>query len=392
MLTPNADWSFQSTQNDQQPGLINLGYGFPDPALLPTDVMTRACETAVRRFGPAMLEYGANAGPAPLLAMLRGHLAGMGEGEVAPGEIMITNGNSHALDLLTTLFTKPGDVVLVESPTYHLALRVLRDHPVELVAAPTDDAGVDVTQLAHLTQQLKHAGKRVSALYCVPTFNNPRGISVPLAQRQSLVNWAAKESVMIFEDDVYRELAYDGPAPPSLWSLAPRGTVARLGSFAKTLAPGLRLGFLTASETVVAQVADCGLIDSAGGVAHFAACCVAGLFDNGDYAHQVERLRQAYRSRRDALVGALQEHLSGGCNWRVPAGGFFVWVTLPAGMDSIVLLDRAREAGMAFVPGSKFFSDDSTTGTKHLRLAFTLYGEAQLKEAAKRLGQAIRGQ
>ncbi len=390
---PPIDWSLLSTQAVHLPGLINLGYGYPDPALLPTEAMARACETALKRFGPAMLEYGANAGPAPLLTMLRNHLAALGEGDVAPDEIMITPGNSHALDMLTTLYTQPGDVLLVESPTYHLALRVLRDHPVELVAVPGDEDGIDVAQLITRVAELKRAGKRVSALYCVPTFNNPMGVSLPDARRKQLVNWAASEQVMIFEDDVYRELAYDAPAPPSLWAIAPRqgNPVVRMGSFAKTLAPGLRLGFVTARADVIARMADCGLVDSAGGIAHFVACCVAGLFENGAYAPQVERLRTAYRARRDALLQAMQAHLPESCAWRVPGGGFFVWVKLPAGQDSAVLLKASQPLGVAFQPGRKFFTQpaDGNAGHNYIRLAFTLYDAAQLTEAAKRLGAAI---
>lgn len=397
-LTPNSsqastgrpiNWSLLSTQAVDQPGLINLGYGYPDPALLPTDAMTRGTQTTIAKMGSRALEYGANAGPAPLLAHVRAHLAQIGEGDIAPNEIMITNGNSHALNLLAALFMRPGNVMLVESPTYHLALRLLRDHPVELVAAPGDADGIDVMKLTTLVQRLKREGKTVRALYCVPTFNNPTGVSLPDARRRQLVAWAANEDVLIFEDDVYRELAYDAPAPPSLWSIAPRGSVvARMGSFAKTLAPGLRLGYLTASEPVITRSVECGLIDSAGGIAHFVGCCVAGLFENGDYASQVERLRSAYRSRRDALITALREHLPPTCEWRVPGGGFFVWVQLPDGIDSATLLAEATKLGVAFVPGHKFFSDDGGAG--YMRLAFTLYDEARLAEAAWRLGQAIR--
>jgi DNA-binding transcriptional MocR family regulator len=392
-LTSPIDWSLLSTQAVHQPNLINLGYGYPDPALLPTEAMARACDTALKRFGPTMLEYGANAGPAPLLSMLRSHLAALGEGDVAPDQIMITPGNSHALDMLTTLHTQPGDVVLVESPTYHLALRVLRDHPVELVAAPSDEDGIDVTQLIAHADQLRREGKRISALYCVPTFNNPMGVSLPAVRRKQLVDWAAHEHVLIFEDDVYRELAYDTPVPPSLWSIAPRqnNPVIRMGSFAKTLAPGLRLGFVTARADVISRMAECGLVDSAGGIAHFAACCVAGLFENGDYGPQVDRLRTAYRARRDALLSALRAHLPQACTWHKPDGGFFVWVRLPSGMDSATLLQASQSLGVAFQPGRKFFTQpkDGTGGHNTIRLAFTLYDEAHLTEAVQRLGAAM---
>jgi len=389
MSTPTPlDWSLLSTQAVHQDDLINLGYGYPDPALLPTQAMSRACQTALLKMGSSALEYGANAGPAPLLQALRVHLAAIGEGDCGPGELMITAGTSHALDVLTTLFTRPGDVVLVESPTYHLALRVLRDHPVELVSVPGDEDGIDVDALEALVHRLRHASKTVCALYCVPTFNNPTGASLPEARRTQLAQWAADARVKIFEDDVYRELSYDAPAPPSLGSIALRGTVVRMGSFSKTLAPGLRLGYVTASEEIITRVLESGLLDSGGGLNHFTACCVAGLFDNGDYIPALTHLRAAYRARRDALVTALSMHLPVGCTWRVPGGGFFVWVHLPEAIDSNALLDVAHQAGVAFVPGRKFFSAQG--GANTCRLAFTLYDELRLAEGARRLGQAIR--
>ncbi len=388
------DWTLPSTQGPDDPHVLHLGYGHPDPALLPVQALSRASQTALANMGASALEYGANAGPGPLLAVLRDHLESIGEGDIPANELVITAGNSHALDLLVTLCTQPGDVVLVESPTYHLALRVLRDHPVTLVGAPANDGGIDVQRLAQLTHQLQQAGKHVRALYCVPTFNNPTGLSLPRAQRQALVDWAALENVLILEDDVYRELAYDAPALPSLWSLGPRqhNPVARMGSFAKTLGPGLRLGYLTASDVVIDRILASGLLDSGGGPNHFTACCVAGVFGNGDYGPQVARLRQAYRSRRDALVGALREHLPTGCSWHIPGGGFFVWVTLPPGMHSTTLLSHALASGVGFVPGTHFYSDDSdAAASRQLRLAFTLYDEVDLREAAQRLGRAVRG-
>jgi DNA-binding transcriptional MocR family regulator len=355
---------------------------------LPVEAMARASQAALDGFGSTMLEYGVNAGPPLLLNWLRKRLVELEGGEVASDQIIVTAGNSHALDLLITLFTQPGDVVLVESPTYHLAIRVLRDHPVELVTAPADEDGIDVERLAALVQQLNREGKRVRALYIVPTFNNPTGLSLSDERRRQLVELAATEGILILEDDVYRELAYDAPAPPSLWQMAPEGAVARMGSFSKTLAPGLRLGFLTASRQIVARIVDCGLLDSGGGVNHFTACCVAALCEIGDYTLQVERLRATYRSRRDALLGALQERLPGEYRWPTPAGCFFVWLRLPAGMDSSRLLDVACANGVAFVPGRRFYLDGN--GASHMRLAFTLYTEDQLADAAQKLGQAIR--
>jgi DNA-binding transcriptional MocR family regulator len=222
----------------------------------------------------------------------------------------------------------------------------------------------------------------------VPTFHNPTGACLAPERRRALVELAAEEGFLIVEDDVYRELAYDAPAPPSLWRLAPPGVVARLGSFAKTLAPGLRLGWITAHPADVARITGGGLLDSGGGLNHFTAVTVGAVCTSGDFDAQVARLRAAYRERRDALAGALREHLPPGCELQAPGGGFFQWVRLPAGLDAAELLPHAEAAGVAYIPGARFHLDGG--GANTLRLAFSLYPPAELREAARRLGMAVR--
>ena len=222
----------------------------------------------------------------------------------------------------------------------------------------------------------------------MPTFNNPTGTSLAPGRRRALVELAAAEGVLIVEDDAYRELAYDGAAPPSLWSLAPPGTVVRLGSFAKAVAPGLRLGFLTADGATIERIRGGGLLDSGGGINHFTANMVAAFCEGGGFAAQVAHLRASYRARRDALDAGLREHLPEGCAWRAPAGGFFIWLRLPPGLDADALLPRAIDAGVGYGPGPRFHLDGG--GASRVRLAFGLYPPADLAEAARRLGLLLR--
>ena len=236
--------------------------------------------------------------------------------------------------------------------------------------------------------RLKVAGSRPRALYLVPTYNNPTGRSLAPDRRQALVDLAAAERLLIIEDDVYRELAYDGPAPASLWSLGAPGVVARLGSFSKSLGPGLRLGWLTAGPELVQRIVDSGLLDSGGGVNHYTALVVAALCAAGDYDANLLALRHSYRARRDALVTTLRDHLPAGCTVRTPGGGFFVWVELPAGADSRALRPLAERTGVSFLPGAGFHLDGG--GQSSLRLAFSLYPPEALAEAAQRLGAAAR--
>ena len=379
---------FPTIQLVRRPGIIELSWGHPDPALMPVEALRRAVAAALDAYGPDALMYGADSGAGPLRAWLCERI-GQAEGRApAPAEIMITGGSSHGLDQLCTLCTQPGDIVLVESPTYHLAVRILRDHPLQLVPVPADEHGVQVEAVAATLAALQREGWRARMLYTVPTFHNPTGVSLSMERREALVALAAEHGLLIVEDDVYRELAYNGAAPPSLWSMAPPGTVARLGSFAKSLAPGLRLGWLTADAALVRRIVGGGLLDSGGGINHFTALAVAQIGVLGLYDQQVARLRATYCARRDALLGALAEDLPPECAWTKPHGGFFVWVRLPEGMDAAALLPHAEEAGVSYVPGARFHLDGR--GANTLRLAFSLYAEDELRDGARRLGRAIQ--
>ncbi|MDQ3248599.1 MAG: PLP-dependent aminotransferase family protein [Chloroflexota bacterium] len=371
-----------------RPNTIDLAWGHPAADLLPVAALQRAGVAALQRFGTDALAYGHPAGPGPLLDWLRARI-GRQEGRTpAADEIMITGGNSHGLDQLLTLCTQPGDTVLVESPTYHLAVRILRDHPVNLVAVPADKDGLQVDALAQTVADLRRNGGRARLLYTVPTFHNPTGVSLSELRRRALIELASSEGLLIVEDDVYRELAYDAPAPASLWGAAPAGIVARLGSFSKSLAPGLRLGWLTAGPAIIARLTEGGLLDSGGGTNHFTALTVAMFCESGDYDAQVKQFCRAYRARRDALVAGFEQHLPAGCTWYTPGGGFFAWVMLPEQVDASELLARAEPAGLSFIPGVRFHLDGR--GFNSLRLAFSFYPPAALQQAAQILGDLIR--
>jgi 2-aminoadipate transaminase len=372
----------------ERPGIIELTWGHPDLALLPVDAMRRAGAAALDRYGPEAMQYGHPAGPGPLLEWLAERIQRQEGRAPALNEIMTTGGISLGLDQLLTTIAVAGDTVLVESPTYHLAVRIMRDHRLNLVPVPADRDGLRVDALEQVVSQLKDTGRPARALYLVATFNNPTGRSLADERRRALVDLAHAEGILIIEDDVYRELAYDGPAPASLWSIAQPGVVARLGSFSKSLGPGLRLGWLTAGRELVTRIVAGGLLDSGGGVNHYTALVVSELAAAGDYDLNLVNLRRAYRERRDTLLAGLREHLPSGWTVRTPGGGFFVWVELPPGADARALVAGAEAAGVSFIPGASFHLDG--TGQSALRLAFSLYPPRELAEAARRLGVAAQ--
>lgn len=377
-----------NVQHQRRLDVVELDWGQPDPALLPVDLLRGMAAAALDRYGPEALAYGPNAGPGPLLEWLRARTERTEGRPVAADEIVVTAGASEAIDQLCALHTRPGDVALVESPTYHLAVRIMRDHGLELVPVPVDADGLDVAALKTTLAELKRAGRAPRLLYTIPTFHNPTGLSLSLERRRAVLELAAEAGLLIVEDDAYRELAYDGEAPPSLWSQAPPGTVARVGSFAKSLAPGLRLGWITGPAAVVGRLVDGGLRTSGGGLNHYTGLTVAALCADGHFEVNVARLREAYRLRRDALLEALAEFMPAGTAWVKPAGGFFVWVTLPDGRDAAEVLARAQTHGVVFHPGARFCLDGA--GRSALRLAFSYYDPASLVEGVRRLGQALR--
>ena len=371
-----------------RPGIVEFAWGHPDLALLPVAGLAKAARLALREAGPSALAYGAEQGPGRLIEQLRARLAGQEAVAPSAGEILITGGVSQALDMLCTLLTRPGDPLLVQSPVYHLALRIFRDHGLQLVPVAADEHGLRPEALEEALAGLARQGRTAPLLYTVPAFANPTGTSLSEERARAILALAEQAGCVILEDDVYRELWYDAPPPPAVYSLAPAGRVIRLGSFSKILAPGLRLGWLLAAPELVRRCTGCGMIDSGGGVNHFTAHVVAAFVASGALDPHVASLRRAYRARREVLLGALAGAMPPGCHWVAPGGGFFIWLGLPAGLDSDVLLPAAEAAGVSYVPGARFCSDGG--GHDGLRLAFSLLPPAELAEGARRLGAVIR--
>jgi DNA-binding transcriptional MocR family regulator len=267
-------------------------------------------------------------------------------------------------------------------------MRILRDHPVQVVEVPSDAGGILVDDLSRVVTQLRQRQQRPRLLYTIPTFHNPTGRVMPDERRAELLAFAAQEELLIAEDDTYRELSYDGPSPASLWASDTSSSVIRLGSFAKSVAPGLRVGYITADAGVVARMVAGGLLDSGGGTTHFAATVLAEYAAAGDYATQVDRFRAAYRTQRDRLLQSLAEHMPETVSWSVPAGGYFVWVQLPNGMSAEKLLPVASANGVEFLPAQVFFLDPNEAPDA-LRLAFSMHPPDVLADAGARLASAI---
>ncbi len=369
------------TQTDLQPGVIDLGMGNPDLDLLPLETLRRSAETYFTRGDPRTLQYGAEQGDGYFRRALAGFLSKAYGTGVDPDLLFVTAGASSALDLICTLYTRPGDVIFVEEPSYFLALRIFADHGLRLVPLPMDDHGL---RLEALHEKLVEYCPKF--IYTIPIFQNPSGRTLSQARREKLVEWAQRDNFLVVADEVYHFLGYK-QKPPEPFAAFARNVeqVISVNSFSKILAPGLRLGWIQAHRAVIQRLGGSGLLDSGGGMNPFTSAMVRGLIESGELEDNIERLRAEYARRLNALEAALRQHLPI-AEYSIPQGGFFFWVRLP-GVDAAELRRAAKEYKVDIRQGALF---SSHTGMReYFRLGFCYYGPEAIAEGVKRLRDCI---
>ncbi len=377
-----------SVQAAGPPGTISFIYGLPAPETFPVDDLRRAAEVVFQERAALALQYGPEQGYGPLIDYIRHKLARDEGLALERPQIMITGGSAQAIDHLCTLFTRPGDLVLVEAPTYHETLQLFRDHGLRPLQIATDDDGLQVEALAARLEALARRGERARLLYIIPNFQNPSGITLAGDRRRAVLDLAERYDLMVVEDDVYRDLAYGGEVPPSLFALDGGRRVLRIGSFSKIMAPGLRLGWLIGPPGLIERVISSGLRNMGGGANPLVANILATYCRQGLLEPHIEQLRQVYRERRDVLLDALAAHMPPGVRWTRPGGGFFVWLALPEPLKAADVVKRAREAGLMIPGGDPFFAE-APTG-QYLRLAFSYVTPGKIREGIEILGRVLR--
>jgi 2-aminoadipate transaminase len=356
-------------------GVIDLTWGHPDPSTFAHQEIAQATCDVLERRGWQALSYGAPAGAAAVRSAVAEHLSGV-DSDVSPRAVLLTAGSTGGLDLVLSLMAVPGDVVFVEQPTYFIALRIFADHGLRVVGLRSDAEGPDPDEFARLAAATTAAGTS-AFLYLVPTYANPTGRCLPRQRCQELLAAAATNGVTLIEDDVYRDTSQ---APPrSMWSIDP-AAVIRLGSCSKSLAPGLRVGYLTATPEVVDRIAGCGVLDSGGGANHFAAMVVGELIRSGRFGEIVRANHPRHRACRAALVDALDPAVF---SFDEPAGGFFVWLRLPQGVKSESFVAAAQDNGVLVSDGRVFFAGEPDAD--YVRVSFSMLDEALLRDGATRL-------
>jgi 2-aminoadipate transaminase len=364
------------------PDLISFAGGFPDPETFPRERVSALLEEFVATGEASAFQYAPTRGLAGPLEAVADRLTRLQSRRPADDELLITSGAIEALELLGKSFLDPGDLVVVEAPTYLGAIQAFRGFEASLVAVPLDEGGLAVDDLERRLAE----GLRPKLVYTIPDHQNPAGVSLAVVRRGPLVELARRYGFLIVEDVAYRELGFSGDALPSLWSLAP-DVVVQAGTMSKTFFPGVRLGWAVGPADV------CELLVSAKqNTDQCAGALGQRLFEEyarrGWLDEQLARSRSLYERKCRRLLATLERSMPDGVRWTRPQGGFFSWLTLAAGADSVELARRAVERDVGIVPGTLFFPDGR--GTDTVRLSFSLVEEEQIDVGIERLATLVR--
>ena len=363
-----------------RPGIISLAGGLPSPKTFPISAFARACAEVLEHHGEAALQYAASEGYGPL----REAVAAMLPWDVDPAQVLITTGSQQGLDLVAKVLLDPGSPVLVETPTYLGALQAFSPMEPTPVSVASDDEGV-------LVDDLLAKGADARFIYLLPNFQNPTGRTMTEARRAAVSAAAAKIGLPIVEDNPYGELWFDTPPALPLTARNPEGCIY-LGSFSKVLAPGLRLGFLVAPKAIYPKLLQAKqAVDLHSPI--FNQRMVHAVMQDGFLDRHVPTIRALYKGQRDAMVSALRREMAGlDVQFTVPAGGMFMWLRMPEGIDTVTLLPKAVERGVAFVPGAPFYADADAGDPRTMRLSFVTASIEQIDTAIAALAEVAREQ
>ena len=376
--------------------VITFSGGFPDPATFPTEILGQIACRLIAGDAAVALQYTATEGIAGVRDYVAGRLESLEGSRPGPDELMITSGGIDCMELLAKSYVDPGDVVVVESPTYLGGIMAFRGYEADVRGVPMDDDGMRVDVLADLLA----GGLRPKIVYTIPDYQNPTGLSMSADRRAELAGLARRYGFLICEDVAYRELGFGAlfPPPPrsappapaqppaSLWSLAP-DVVLQAGTGSKIFFPGVRLGWAAGPQQVISRLVvakqNSDQCSGALGQRMFEEYGRAGHLDR-----QIVASRALYARRAELITQALAAHMPDGTTWTTPRGGFYVWLTAPDGVDTVALAAVARDRKVAYVPGRPFYSGDA--GATQIRLAYSRVADHLIDEGIRRIGEVLK--
>jgi 2-aminoadipate transaminase len=368
---------------------FDSGYAFPE--IFPD--LTDAARAALNAYRSESLQYGSPFGMRAMREWIAEYMRKDGA-QAQVDNVLVVNGAKQGLDLICRVLTDEGDAVVVTGPTYFTAIPIFRSFGLEFIEVPQDDEGLDVAALRERLAQRSSAGKKPPKfIYDVPDFHNPSGVTMSLPRRHALLELAADAGITVVEDSPYRRLRYDGTTLPSLKSLDRNGIVLALGTFSKLMAPGLRIGWVCGDADLLTRMAR---LKSDGGTSPMTQRIILEFFLAGGLEPHLERARTAYAQHRDDMVAALRRDLPE-ATFAVPQGGYYLWLTFPAGIDSGELADRAYDAGVSVIAGNAFYAADDPSSAKargipkrHMRLAYSHATPETIATGVKLLADAFR--
>lgn len=367
---------------DGPQGVISLSYGFAGPEMFPVEALTTATAEVLAEDTDGALNYGQSY--AGLVEFVAARLRSQGT-QTQFDNVLLTYGSSQVLALLPQILVDPGDVVIVEGPTFMGAVKNFLLGGAKLITIPVDQDGMDLDLLEQTLRDLASQNIRPKFIYTIPTFQNPSGTDMPLARRKRLVGLAAQYGVLIVEDDAYGDLRFEGESKPRLAALDTEGWVLHVGTFSKIVAPGIRMGWAAGPKAVIERLSHFKLEGSSG---PFQTRLVERFCADGRLDAHIKLLNAGYRKKRDLMLATIAREFPSDVIAPKPDGGFFIWAKLPEGLSARTIAKKAEELGVAFVPGTGFYANGQ--GDDAMRLAFSYQSEERIIDGITRLGQAIK--
>ena len=367
-----------------RPEVVSLAGGMPYLPALPLDVVAEVVAQLVRDKGTVALQYGSGQGDPRLREQICEVMSLEGI-EAHPDDVVVTTGSQQALDLVTRVFVDPGDVVLAEAPSYVGALGTFAAYQADVVHVAMDDEGLIPAALRAAIIEVARSGRRAKFLYTIPNYHNPAGVTLTAERRREVLQICREAGLLVLEDNPYGLLGFDGE-PPRAMRADDAENVIYLGSFSKTFAPGFRVGWAVAPDPVRNKL----VLASESAIlcpSSFSQMAVSTYLSTHPWREQIKVFRELYRDRRDAMLGALRDMFPPGGSWTTPAGGFYVWLTLPEGLDAKAMVPHGITARVAYVPGTAFYADGS--GVSSMRLSYCYPEPERIREGVRRLSGVV---
>ena len=368
-----------------RPEIVSLAGGMPNLSALPMDMMAEVVRDLVATNGTEALQYGSGQGH-PLLREQICEVMALEGIRANPDDVIVTTGSQQALDLISRIFIDPGDVVLVEAPSYVGALGTFSQYQAAPVHVETDNNGMVPAALVEAIKSVRSAGRKIKFLYLIPNYQNPTGVMLSADRRTEILEICAREEIFIVEDNPYGLLGFDRPSPNAMRSQDSENVIY-LGSFSKTIASGLRVGWALVPQSIKDKL----VIASESSIlcpSNFTQLTISSYLKDQPWRDQIASFVDLYRVRRDAMLETLEAHFPKEATWTKPGGGFYVWVTLPPEIDTKAMVPKAIVAKVAYVPGSAFYADGF--GSWQMRLSYCHPTPERIREGVKALGAVVK--